>query len=413
MSVKGIIIKIVLGLLAVGILAGSIYQLLKPADDGGVEAIVVYSADAAEVKKVKIKGEDEFALEKNGGEWVMDGVEGVKVNQTFADTLVKSLCNIKSPMKVDSFGVKMETFGLEEPLVTATLDFGGKEKNIYVGSPSGEYYYLKSDGDVYLVSAPDLYMVLLNKIKYLDDTVLSMNAELVTSLSYGDVMLEKGEEGWIEKAPYDIMADNDKVKAMLDEMSDISALEIVRCDEVDTSDMVNVSLLLDSNTNISFDVCGSYIVFEHAEYAYKVAESELAFLRVTGFDLAQKYVAPIAISEVKSVKFTSNEGIIEFTIEAPASEAPVFYKNGVEVTDVLFRSFYQSLMGLMFTKEGAVEGVVEYSITFTKTDDSVYEVKFLPISESEYAVDINGVKNFVVNKKSVTDIFEAAKNLKV
>ena len=412
MSIKGIIIKTVLGLLAVAILAGSIYQLLKPADDSAEEYIDVYSADAEKVVEVEIKGEDSYTLVKTGEEWVMEGVEGVKVNKTFADTLVKSLCNIQSPMKVDTFGVKLADYGLEEPLVTATLDFGGKKKSISVGNPSGEYYYLKADSDVYLVSAPDLYMVMLDKIKYLDDTVLSMYADSVTSLSYNGIVLEKGENGWAMTAPYKMQADNDKVKAMLEEMSDIVAEEIVKKDEVTDGEPVSVALVL-GDMAIAFDVNGSYILFEHAEYAYKVAESELAFLTVSAFDLVQKYVAPIAINEVKSVKFTSNEGVIDFTIDSPDSDAPVFYKNGVEVTDVLFRDFYQKLMSLTFTREGAVSGVVEYSIAFTKTDDSVYMVQFLPISESEYAVDINGVKNFVVNKKNVKDIFEAAKNLKV
>lgn len=413
MSIKGIIIKIVLGLLAVAILAGSIYQLLKPADDGGEDLIVVYSADASKVERVEIKGEDEFSLSKSGDGWVMEGVEGVKVNQTFAVTLVKSLCNLKSPMKVDSFGVKMADYGLEEPLVTATLDFGGKEKKIYVGSPSGEYYYLKNDGDVYLVSAPDLYMVFLGRIKYLDDTVLSMYADSVTGLSYGDVRLEKSEDGWMEKAPYQAMADNDRVKAIIEEMSDISATEIVNREEIDESKGVNVSLLINNDTALSFGVYGSYIAFEHSEYAYKVGENEVAFLNVTGFELMQKYVAPIPINEVKSVKFTSNEGIIEFTIDSPESEAPVFYKNGAEVSEVLFRDFYRNLMSLMFAKEGVAEGIVEYDITFTKTDDSIYTVKFISASESEYSVDVNGEKSFLVPKKNVVDIFEAAKNLKV
>lgn len=412
MSVKGVIIKIVLGILAIAILAGSIYQLLKPADDGGVDSIDVHQADASLVERIKVEGLEEYSLVKDGDEWIMEGVEGVKVNQTFADTLVKSLCNIKSPMKVDSFGVKLSDYGLEEPRITAKLDFGEKEKSISVGNASGEYYYLKADSNVYLVSAADLYMAFLDKIKYLDDGVLSLNADSIKEISYKDVKMQKTENGWVETAPYNVNADNDKIKAMIEELSDISALEIVDKSKIKGGELIQVALLLEDENVISFDVNGEYILFEHAEYAYKVAENELAFLDVTGFDLIQKYIAPIAINEVASVKLVSNEGIIEFTIEAPGSEAPVFYKNGAEIQEVLFRDFYQNLMGLTFTKEGAVEGMVEYSVTFTKTDGSSYIVQFLPYSESEYAVDVNGVKNFVVNRKSVIDVFEKAKNVK-
>ncbi|MBQ8539863.1 MAG: DUF4340 domain-containing protein [Clostridia bacterium] len=413
MSVKGIIIKIVLGLLAVAILAGSIYQLLKPADDGGSDAIIVYSADSEAVEKVSVKGEEEFTLIKKGDEWVMEGVEGVKVDKTFADTLVKSLCNIQSPMKAEG-GMSLADYGLEDAAVTATLDFGSKTKTISIGNESGEYRYLKMEGDwdVYIVSQPDLYMVFLEKIKYLDNTVLQMYADKVKTLEYKDIVLEKTEDGWLEKAPYNASADADRVKSILDEMSDISALEIVPRDEAELEDATAVTVTLNDGEKLAFEVSGSFLSYENTDYMYRVAENETAFLNITGFDLVGKYVAPIAINEVSSISFVSNEGIIEFKLEAPDSEAPVFYKNDTEVSNEAFRGFYQTLMGLMFTKEGSVEGMVEYSITFTKTDNSTYAVQFLPISESEYAVDINGTKGFVVNKKSVTDIFEAAKNLK-
>ncbi|MBQ3110067.1 MAG: DUF4340 domain-containing protein [Clostridia bacterium] len=412
MSVKGIIIKIVLGLLMVAILAGSIYQLLKPTDDGGNEAIVVYTADPESVEKVQIKGAEEFTLIKKGSEWTMEGVEGVKVDKTFADTLVKSLCNIQSPMKAD--GVKAAECGLEEGAVTVTLDFGSKTKTISIGSESGEYRYLKmqDDRDIYLVLQPDLYMVFLEKIKYLDNTVLQMYEDKVKMLEYNDVTLEKTESGWVEKTPYDKPADEAKIKSILEEMSDISAIEIVPKDEVAEAEAKPVAVTLNDGTKLVFDVIGDCIIYENTDYAYRVAENELAFLNTTGFDFIGKYVAPIAITEVSGVKMVSNEGIVEFKIEAPDSEAPVFYKNGAEVSAVLFRDFYQKLMGLTFTREGSVEGVVEYSITFTKTDGTTCAVQFLPISESEYAVDVNGEKGFVVNKKSVKDIFEAAKNLK-
>lgn len=412
MSVKGIIIKIVLGLLAVAILAGSIYQLLKPADDGGNEAIVVYTADSEAVEKVQIKGADEFTLVKKGNEWIMEGVEGVKVNKTFADALVTSLCNIQSPMKAE--GVNAAECGLEEGAVSATLDFGSKTKTVFIGNESGEYRYVKMQGDrdIYIVLQPDLYMVFLEKIKYLDSTVLQMYPDKVKLLEYNDVVLEKTEDGWFEKAPYDTSADESLVNSILEEMSDISAVEIIAEDEVPEAEEKQVSITLNDGTKLAFCVVGDCIIYENAQYAYRVAENELNFLNTTGFDFISKYVAPIAITEVKGIKMVSNEGIVEFTIEAPNSDAPVFYKNGAEVSDVLFRDFYQKLMGLTFTKEGSVEGMVEYSITFTKTDDTTCVVQFLPISESEYAVDVNGTKKFVVNKKSVTDIFEAAKNLK-
>ncbi|MBR5535958.1 MAG: DUF4340 domain-containing protein, partial [Clostridia bacterium] len=324
---------------------------------------------------------------------------------------VKSLCNIKSPMEVESFGVKMSDYGLDKPLITAKLDFGTKTKTIKIGNSTGEYHYLKIDGDIYLVTKEDLYMVMLEKMKYLNDSVLSLNPETVTEISYKSMKVVKNDNGWTLIEPFSFNADNDKVKEVLEKICEISAADIVKKEEVKDGERVWVSLVLGDDKVIGFCVAGDCILFEHAEYAFKVNMDELEFLNLTAFDLSQKYIAPIAINEITSLKFVSNEGVVDFTIEAPDSEASVFYKNGTEVSDVLFRDFYQKLMGLTFTKEGAIEGVVEYSITFTKTDGTVFAVQFLPYSETEYAIDINGLKRFLINKKSVTDIYEAAKSL--
>lgn len=411
MSAKSIILKIVLGLLAVAVLAGGIYSMLKPPTSDGVEDISVFSADAASVKRVEIKGDENYALEKTDEGWVMEDIEGIAVDQTFADTLVKSLCNIESPMHAGSGA--LSDYGLDNPAIEAKLVFEKGEERVLVGNASGEYYYVKmaKERDIYIVSAADLYMVFLEKIKYLDNTVLTMYADDVTALSYKNVALEKTDDGWMEKAPYDFVADADKVKTILDSLSDISAMEIVNKDEVDVKAGEEVTVTLIGGNTLSFEVCGNFIIYKDTDHAYKVSGDELSFLDVTGFDLLSKYVAPIAISEVSAVKFISDEGVIEFTIEAPASEAPVFYKNGSEVSEAIFRGFYQNLMGLVFTKEGTAEGRVLYEIAFSKTDGEVYSVKFAETTENELLLDINGLKGFTVNKKTVTDIFEMAKEL--
>lgn len=416
MSAKSIILKIVLGLLAVAVLAGGIYFMLKPQEAEKVENKVVFSADSAGVEKVEITGERNYSLVKTGDGWVMENLESIKVDKTFADTLVKSLCNIKSPMQANSAEATLSDFGLDKPAIEAKIVFAANEESLLVGNASGEYYYVKlaRDEDVYLVSAADLYMLFLEEIKYLDDTVLQMYVDDVVMIAYSDVSLLKEEGGWIQKTPYNHLADEGEVKAeILEKISDISAIEIVPKEDVDFSRAVKVLITLADGTMLDFDVCGNYISYKNTNHAYKVSDDEVSFINVSAFDLINKYVAPIAITDVSGIKFASPEGEVNLTIEAPASEAPVFYKDGIEAIDASFRNFYQALMSLVVTKEGKASGEAEYEIVFTKTDGATHAIKFIGATESEFAVDINGEQNFLINKKSVTDVFENLKNIEI
>ncbi len=416
MSGKSIVLKIVAGLIAVALLVCAIVFLAqdKEAEDLGGN-VAIYSRDEESVTRIEVKGEEEYILTKNGDEWEMEGMGDIGINKTFADTLVKSVCNIYSPMKVGENILDLSQYGLKDPAVTVKLVMGNKEEYIYVGNASGEYYYLKTsvDNSVYIVSENDLYMVFLDKIKYLDNTVLAIDPSLITQVQHDRLNLVKQGDDWYETNPYEHLADGEAVNSkILSCFTSVSATEIVKKEDITYEKEALVQIFLSDGTEFEFMVWdNSYIAFFTSDYAYKVNEEDVAFLTVNGFDLLNKYVAPIAISQVTGIEFVSPVGVTKLTIEAPSTEAPVFYKDGVEVSDASFRGFYQSLMGLMFVKEGVAEGAAEYVITFTKESGEVYSMGFISANDSEFAVSINGKSDFMVNKKAVTDIFDALKNI--
>lgn len=416
MSGKSIAVKIVAGLIMVALLVCAIVFLSqdkKEEDLGG--NVAIYSRDEESVKSIEVKGAEEYVLTKKGDEWEMEGMRGIGINKTFADTLVKSVCNIYSPMKVGENILDLSQYGLKDPAVTVKLVMDNKEEYIYVGNASGEYYYLKTSGDnsIYIVSENDLYMVFLEKIKYLDNTVLAVDTSLITQVQHDKLNLVKKGDDWYETYPYEHLADSDAVNSLIiSRLAYVSASEIVKKNSLNPKEKVLVQICLSDNTEIEFEVWdSSYVSFFASDYAYKVTAEDVAFLNVSGFDLINKYAAPIAISEVTGIEFVSPAETITLTIEAPSTEAPVFYKNGSEVTDVSFRSFYQLMMGLMFTKEGTVEGTAEYAITFSKENGEVYSMGFISANDTEFAVSVNGKTEFMVNKKSVTDIFDALKSI--
>ena len=69
-------------------------------------------------------------------------------------------------------------------------------------------------------------------------------------------------------------------------------------------------------------------------------------------------------------------------------------------------------MSLTFTGTGTASGDAEYKINFEKENGDKVDISFIPYSEAEYAVRINGKANFIIAKKPVRDVFSYINNIK-
>ncbi len=412
MSVKSIVIKAAALLCAVLILVLCAVLLLAPEGKETHDAIEVFTLDEKVIDKICIKGDEEYCLYRNDALWVMEGYEGIDVKDTYADTLVKSMCNITSPMIAAEKAENLADYGLESPKIQVELYMGNEVKKIFVGNASGEHHYLKVEGDdtVYVVNDADLYMVLSDKVKYLDNTAIKIDSNTIEKISFGNTVLEKRDGAWYMLSPFVCKADDDKVKAYVtDSFDEIAGYDILIAESVKETKTADILLTLSSGEEVAIEVWGEYIISKGDSFAYKVYPEDISFLSLDSFELVLKYIAPIPISEVRELELIWKTGSCKFSIDAPASEAPIFYKDAREVSEEKFRSFYQSLVSLCVTKQGNGEGEGEYKLIFTKTDGEKYTVEFINANESEYAVKINSHTDFMITKKSVTDVFAKLK----
>lgn len=408
MSVKSIVIKAVALLCAVLILVLCAVLLLAPEEKETNDMIEVFTLDERLVDKICIKGEEEYCLYKADTRWEMEGYEGIGVNATYANTLVKSMCNITSPMKAADNAENLADYGLMSPQVEVELYTENEVKRIFIGNASGEQHYLKLEdaAAVYVVNNADLHMVLMDKIKYLDNTVIQIDTDAIEKISFGSTYLEKRDGAWYMLSPFECKADDDKVKAYVTDCFDeITCYDIAIADGIKGVKNSDVVLTLSDGKEVVIELWGQYIILSGDRFAYKVKSDEMSFLTLDAFELVFKYVAPIPISEVSELELEWSKGECKFYIDAPASEAPIFYKDDREVSEEKFRSFYQSLMSLCVTKKGEGEGEAEYKLIFTKTNKEKYTVEFISANESEFAVKINGKTNFMITKKAVSDVF--------
>ena len=417
MSMKSIVIKIVAGLTVIALLIGAIVLLSIPENETDKEKCSVYSYDADKIRTIEVKSEDSFALEKTDDGWIMAGMEDIRVIDSFAKALAVSMSNVKSPMIAEKNAENLSVYGLDKPVIEIKLVYDDFEETVVIGERSGEYNYLKinSNNDVYIVRNEDLYMAFLSKMDYVDKTVIKLEKEKIEKVCYGDVVLIKEGQDWKLEKPYERMADNNLVEKMvLDNLQNISATDIVKKDSVRIIDRNMVKVHHGENVT-QIDVVKAkddiFVLSDESEYAYKVSAESVNFINVSAFELMNKYVAPIQINLVNEIEFKAPGFKTVLSIEAPSSEAPVFYKNGEEVTEESFRMFYQILMGLTFKAEGEGVGAAEYAIIFRKENGEAVDIRFINYDEDDFAVSIDGKTQFTVAKKAVTDIFGYLKNI--
>lgn len=414
MSVRGIVIKAIGGLVIVSLLIGAIFLLSSPEkEDKKTEETVVLSLDKEKVTKVKIEGEESFSFTKQSdGVWVVDKMEYVGVKKANINALLTSLTNIKSEMCVSEKSEELSKFGLDKPQKVITITFDKGSETIFIGNRSGNYYYLKtaSKDGVYIVKEADLSLAFWNRIKFLENKAVSVDANSLTKIRVGDMALYKDGNVWLEEKPYSIIADPEKVNALVSAISSIAATDIVKKDSVDITEGVEVFLADGIEEKTFLVIRGedrAYIHYEGRDYLYEINPESTAFLGITGFDLIIKNMVMIPISEVSSIEFVSQMGKTVLSITAPSSEMPAYYKDGIEVSEQSFKDFYQKLAMVLFSGEGAAEGAAECAIIIKKESGEVIDIRFIEAQDMKYAVSINGVTHFTVNKKAVTDLFES------
>lgn len=416
MSVKSIVIKVVIGVLVISLLGGAIWFLSAPTPQEEKEIIKVLDENWENAVSVTVWSDNSFTMTKNHEGWVMEGMEGVNVNSAYAQSLVKSLSELSAYMIVEEDAESYSPYGLSEPLLTITVDYGDYTRCINIGNNNGSFYYVNTEKSlcIYAVNSQDLYMAMMDKMSYLDMTAFEADESEVDYVSFNGITLKKTGDDWQEEAPYNLLTDNSAVKNLVVKpLSKIEAFEIVKKDDINLTNGTKVSVG-EREAVSEFYVCENeecYVYFENSRYAYKVTDSAVSFVHVTGFELISKYIAPISITEISRMEFISPDETVVLSIEAPSTQAPVFYKDFKEVNEESFRNFYQIFMGLTFKGEGEAYGESEYSVVITKESGEVMNIGFIPINGSEYGVKINSRVQFTIFKKSVTDVFDYLKNI--
>jgi hypothetical protein len=142
-------------------------------------------------------------------------------------------------------------------------------------------------------------------------------------------------------------------------------------------------------------------------------------VRVSPFELAGKFAFIVNIKNVDSFTIRGNGPplTVEIKRQNGDEETETYFLNGRQAAEKEFKTFYQALIGLMIDAEhpnrpapgGNEEITIEYNLN--NPGGLKVAVKLIPYNRDFYALDREGVVEFLVSRPQVTALYQAAEKM--
>jgi len=371
-----------------------------------------------------------------------------------------TFANIYSENLIEEDPEDLSVYGLDDPAATLTVRTKeGEEVQIYIGSqsPTGVAYYIQVAGDpaVYTLRKYTVDKVFTKVDDLRDKTIPVPDPQALTYLKlYSE---QSGET--IEVVPID---DDDRVSRL----ATTSAFKIIqpyrtprpvdtqRFDETmqkipptftiidfiddDPDDLSVYGLdtpryefeMRDANNASVHLFFGEEADADHA-YAkradspevFTLNKSSLQVLQTDPFTVVEKFLLIVNIQYVERITLTGEGTTYDITIDdtnfdEETLEGQLFYVNGIEIEDELFRKYYQTIIGLYADAEnpnpGPYPGSSDVTIQFELNDrvsaDSA-RLDLVQVNKDFYAAYRNGYSEFIVSDYQVEAMFDEAERL--
>lgn len=461
MRKRNVIILILVFALLLGCYLYISYRPLKnKSEEDEQNTIELAKYDVKKINRMLLKSENGILeLDKSGENWILKDKGDIKLDQSVINNIADSFANLSAEKVIEDNPKDTSEYGLNPPQVTATayLD-DGSEKTVLLGSktPQGSSYYMMQPGDtkLYLLSstAGERFSYGISDIR--DKNIVTLDTNQVNSVSItfpnGRIeemkKVEKGspeekqfaENTWILLKPYSsayrLKADNmnnivnalSSIKAdgfVSDDPSDISkyGLDKPSLDVTATAGSSKVHVIFGSKPDDS----SIYLKTDDSNTIYKVGSSVYDSFNKQPLDLIEKFVYLANIDDVDLIVIEkgSEKNVISFErTKKPAEKegeedqvVTTYRINGKAIEEDAFKSFYQSIIGIMADSENdsQVQGNADVKVTFTmnKGDEKQVIVSYCPYNADFYRAFRNGKSDFLVSKVQVQKMLDSMEKL--
>ena len=437
---KNLIIAVALvAILSVVYLAMTV---LKSSDEEEVkDGTLISQPNLRAVQLTILTVEKEVTYVKDGINWVVQGTEGIRLIQLSIDQLIAYVKNLEYVGIVADDMSQSRAYGFDKGQKITVLADDGSELQVSIGdiTVDSQGYYVNVAGDdrVYMVNSETG-----QALKKSPDDLRDRFPEFVNYDNSKYIRVERSEGGSfaIEPNPKGALAEgygefilvghyaepmlvlteelrdnfgmplyNIYATSFIDEPKDLSVYGL------DSPSMTIYSMDNDENSCVIYvgdktENGDYYARFSNRDFVCTINGSNFASIeKINFFDIIGKFFVTDDATQMKEI-FVSGNGI-NATFVLDSDKSFVEY-NGQQVSTLDFYEVFKYLSVLTADGEVSKEfGEKEVEISVTKTDGSKDTLRFLAYDNNYYAVEFNGVTEFITGRKSVELIFNAIENL--
>jgi hypothetical protein len=383
-------------------------------------------------------------LEKKGEVWETVPPSSIRIDQSAVGSVLWSLGYMYADRIIDEAPENLADYGLDNPLSSIITGSDGKEAEFLRGNktPSGSGYYVMVKGDprVYLLSLYTAERLILS-MKDIRDRALSSAFEmqefrrflLETAESRVEVVPVSEQSGLISElfshvltSPYVVPreVDSERFSAIFESLQNIQILDFIddappSLEPYGLDKPIRVFL---ETENAQLDLLLGKTT-EGRQYAKLPGESgvftvnEIDSVRVSPFELAGKFAFIVNIKNVDRLSVRGGAQSLAAEIVRLDEDTETYFLNGRQAAEKEFKAFYQALIGLMADAEypdrpgqgGGEEITIEYHLN--NPPGVTVAVKLIPYNRDFYALDREGVVEFLVSRPQVSALYQAAEKM--
>jgi hypothetical protein len=387
-------------------------------------------------------------LQNQGEEWkVLDFPHPVKLKASKVEDLIYSFCRLYSEKIIEEEPSDLAQYGLVSPVATARYTLtDGSSREFYLGeqTPAGNMFYLTAQND------PKVYAVWMNHASHFQYTLEDIREEpspvielqkttYLKILREGQSIMEIVHK---EDLPQDVVTMEIAWLYMIEPYAEPRAIspegedrlwslfgdfrisQYVEDTPVDLGkyglDEPLAEYIHRDEENSRFIRFGrsegemTYIQLpgDPSVYAIKT-EGNLDFLTAKPFDYIDKLAFIINIENVEQITIKGGGREHTLGIERKKDgdeEVSTFFFDGDERDEKVFKSFYKSLIGIQLDAEhsGGITEKPDVEIVFHLRNSPAeqYRATLVLYDNDFYALFINGISEFLVNRSQVNQLME-------
>lgn len=217
------------------------------------EAKQVFNVKVKDIQKVTLKSDKgQLELERvpesekppsatpsspaAAGDWRLTKPVAANVDELTINSLLSELTNLKMQRQLDEAPAdKIKEFGLDKPIFTLEFQASGRDHQLRFGhkTPGNQSFYAQKDSDprMLLIRVPDKETLERSLTDLRSKKIFSLAPDQVTELrlirSDSRLLLRKDGAAWILENNPAFKIRSDRIKALLNDLASVKALEFV------------------------------------------------------------------------------------------------------------------------------------------------------------------------------------------